>query len=300
MSRETPAGEATVALVCELFDVSRAAYYAAKKAPAAVAEKVVRLPRRPRHTPVEEALEAIREVIADQPAWGVRKVWATLKRRGMRISRKRVWAIMRAHGLVLARDREPGETTRGHVAVPEPNRRWATDMTTIHTRRDGPVAVIPVIDCGCRSLLECRVSKAQDSLTVLAPVAAALAAIFGAPANVPAGFEIRTDHGPQYTGGDAEKLMIAWNVDHTFAPVGRPTGNAVAERVIRTIKEELLWLRDWEDAAEVEAAVAAYLPRYNQGRPHQALRWQTPAERRAEKLGTAGAVPQAGAVAHAA
>lgn len=41
----------------------------------------------------------------------------------------------------------------------------------------------------------------------------------------------------------------------------------MAERVIRTIKEELLWLRDWEDAAEVEAAVAAYLPRYNEEPP---------------------------------
>jgi hypothetical protein len=31
----------------------------------------------------------------------------------------------------------------------------------------------------------------------------------------------------------------------TFAPVGRPTGNAVAERTIRTMKEECVWLADW-------------------------------------------------------
>jgi putative transposase len=285
VSRETPAGEAPVALVCETLGISRAAYYAARKAPEKRVEAVVRLPVPPRHTPAEEALAAIREVIADQPAWGVRKVWATLRRRGMCISRKRVWALMRANGLVLRRDREPGEPPRGHVAVPEPNRRWATDLTTIWTRKDGPVAVIPVIDCGCRSILACRVAKAQDSLSVLAPVVAALTAVFGSPANVPEGFELRTDHGPQYTGGDAAALAAAWHVQHTFAPVGRPTGNSVVERLIRTIKEELLWQQDWEDAAQVEAAVAAYIRRYNEERPHQSLRWKTPAEFRAERLG---------------
>jgi putative transposase len=286
MSRETLAGEAPVALLCETFGISRAAYYASRRVRTKRDEKVVRLPSRPRYTPAEEVLAAIREVIAEQPAWGVRKVWAALRRRGMCVSRKRVWALMHEHGLVLRRDREPGEPPRGHVAVPEPNRRWASDVTTIWTKKDGVVAIVPVVDCGCRSILACAVTKKQDSPSVLAPIAAALTAVFGCAENVPEGFELRTDHGPQYTGGDAAALAKAWNLEHTFAPVGRPTGNAVAERLIRTIKEELLWQRDWEDAAEVEAAIAAYLRRYNEERPHQALDWKTPAEYRAEKLGT--------------
>ncbi|MGC3998582.1 MAG: IS3 family transposase [Anaeromyxobacter sp.] len=111
------------------------------------------LRRAPRHTSNEVVLEAIRQIIQAEPAWGVRKVWATLKRQGLKVSKKRVHALMRAHGLVLARDREPGETTRGHVVVPEPNRRMATDFTTTWTKQDGWVAVVPTIDCGCRSVL---------------------------------------------------------------------------------------------------------------------------------------------------
>jgi transposase InsO family protein len=53
--------------------------------------------------------------------------------------------------LVLARDSEPGEPARGHVTVPEPNRRLATDLTTVWTRRDGVVAPVPTIDCGDRT-----------------------------------------------------------------------------------------------------------------------------------------------------
>jgi putative transposase len=74
-------------------------------------------------------------------------------------------------------------------------------------------------------------------------------------------------------------------VDHTFAPVGRPTGNAVAERFIQALKVELVWTRDWESLEELREAVTEWLQVYNHVRPHQALDWMTPAEKRAENLG---------------
>jgi transposase InsO family protein len=129
---------------------------------------------------------------------------------------------------------------RGHVAVPDSNRRWATDLTT--------------------------------------------QAVFGQPRQVPDGLELRSDHGPQYTGADAEAVCQRWHVLHTFAPVARPTGNAVAERVIQTLKVELLWTRDWESIAELEQAIVEWVDRYNHQRPHQALDWRTPAQQRAINL----------------
>jgi putative transposase len=168
---------------------------------------------------------------------------------------------MRAHGLVLARDCEAGEPARGHVVVPEPNRRIATDLTTVWTRRDGVVALVPTIDCGDRTAVV-EVTKDQHGPAVLASVEAKLLAAFGAPANVPDDVELRTNHGPQYTGADCEALCTRWKLRHTFAPVGRPTGNAVVERFIRTLKEELIWLRDWESADELRVAIATWLHHY--------------------------------------
>ena len=77
-----------------------------------------------------------------------------------------------------------------------------------------------------------------------------------------------------------------WNVDHTFAPVGRPTGNTVAQRVIRTMKEQCIWLRDWVSLKDLEAALAVWQSEYNERLPHQALHWSTPSERRHERLGS--------------
>jgi putative transposase len=284
MKRETVAGVATVRLLCKTFAVSRQAYYASQKAPEPSA-KVLRLPVRPDVAPAAKVLAHIKVIIGENPAWGVRKVWAALRREHeLKVSKKRVWAIMKANGLVLARDSEPGEPTRGHVAVPEPNRRLAADFTTVWTKLDGVVAVVPTIDCGCRSVLGMEVTKDQQAPAVLASVEQALREAFENPSAVPLDLELRTDHGPQYTGADCAGLVSRWGLVHTFAPVGRPTGNAVVERFIRTMKEEVIWLRDWNTAAELREAINAWLVKYHTRRAHQSLGWMTPSEYRAAHL----------------
>ena len=288
LSRQTEAGKATVTLACRAFGISRAAYYAALKPPKRRQPTVTRAPKRPPYATAEELLAGIREVLAEEgaEAWGVRMVWALLRRRGLRVSRKRVWAVMHANGLVLARDREPGDVTRGHVAVPEPNRRLATDLTTTWTKQDGVVGITLSVDCGCRSTLGFSVAKEQDAPTVLAATEQALKAAFGSPDNVPDGMELRSDHGPQFTGSDCAELCKLWRIEHTYAPVGRPTGNAVVERLIRTLKEEVIWLRDWDTVEQLRETVAAWVVRYNERRPHQALGYKTPSEYRAQHLAT--------------
>lgn len=288
MSRETSAGKATVWLVCRTFGLSRAAYYEARRS-----DKVVPLDR-VRKTPStvlvsDEVLEERIRALADEfQAFGVRRIHALLKREGQQVGVRRVWKMMRQLGLTLpaVSEREP-DPRFGHVAVPEPNRRIGTDLTTVVTRRDGLVAIVPVIDNGCRSALALVATKRQDSVAVLAPVRQALIRAFGDVGRVPEGVELRTDHGPQYTGADCERLCREWGLEHTFAPVGRPTGNAVTERFIRSLKEELIWLKDWDSLDELQAALDAFRVYYNERRPHQAHSYRTPTEYRQEHLGEA-------------
>jgi putative transposase len=279
----TSAGIAQVRHLSKAFDLSPAALYKAAHAgdtPTAVT------PCRPRRASVsdEQLLIEIQAITAAQPAWGHRKVWAMLRRRKILVARRRVWGLTRKAGLTFAPSARRCEPRRGTVVVPEANRRWSTDMTTAWTRHDGWVALTPVIDNGCRSLFAIGVTKGQDAPAILEPLEQDLRAEFGEPRIVPDDFELRSDHGSVYTGYDCEALCEDWNVDHTFAPVGRPTGNAVAERVIQTMKIELIWLRDWEDIAELQAAIEPWRIFYNTERPHESLNWQTPAERRADSL----------------
>ena len=290
MSLRTSAGIAQVHHLSQAFGLSRAALYKAAGAPEPAPC------RRPTVAPAitdDRLLAAIRELTTKHPGLGYRKIWALLQGAGKRVGRRRVWAMMHAAGLTFPPFARRGEPRRGTVVAEYPNRRWSSDMTTTWTRKDGWVAITPVIDNGCRSLFAIGVTKAQDAPAILAPTELALNEAFGTPDAVPDGLEYRTDHGSVFTGGDCAALCTTWRLDHTFSPVGRPTGNAVAERVIQTMKIELLWTRDWEDLDEVRAALEAWRQFYNHERPHEALGWQTPAERRAQHIAGYGALPVA-------
>jgi putative transposase len=285
MSRVTHSGEATVVQLCTLFEVSRAAYYAARTAD--TSPKVVPLRPLRSGTVTAPALKvAIEGVVAKYPAWGHRKVWAVVRRQGLKVGRRRVYEMMRELNLLLPATHEGRvPRPRGHVATAEPNRRLATDLTTVWTRNDGLVAIALTVDCGCRSILDVTATKSQESPAVLGSVERSLERAFGCPADVPEGVELRSDHGPQYTGRDAEALARKWGLEQTFAPVGRPTGNAVAERTIQTMKLECIWLMDFDGVEDLQSALDAWQDTFNHERPHQSLDWQTPWERRCERLG---------------
>jgi transposase InsO family protein len=154
----------------------------------------------------------------------------------------------------------------------------ATDLTTAVTRRDGLVAVVVTVDCGCRSMLDATATKSQESGPVLGSVERAFVDAFGTPEGVPPGLELRSDHGPPNTGKDAEALAQRWAYEHTFAPVGRPTGNAVAERTIQTMKVECLWLEEFDDVAAVQSALDRWRWAFHEEGPHQELNWRPPSE----------------------
>jgi len=60
--------------------------------------------------------------------------------------------------------------------------------------------------------------------------------------------------------------------------------NAMIERFFKTLKEECVWLHRFRSNRDhAFAVIAAWLERYDQGRPHSALGYLTPKEYR-EKL----------------
>jgi putative transposase len=277
--RQTSVGEAPLTLACETFQVARSSVSGARQA--APASRPRAAP--PRAVQPAELVAAVRAVLDLQSGWGHRKVWATLRRPGparppLRVSRRRVYELMRAHGWTLpATHREP-EPRRGHVTVAEPNRRIAADLTTVPTRKGGLVAVVLTVDCGCRSVLHAAATVSQSATAVLSSLEMGFIEAFGHPDAVGDGAELRTDHGPQFTGGDAGALCARWGIARTFSP-----GNAVAERTLQTARVERLWLRDFDDEADVQRALDTWRHTFNHERRHQALGWQTPAERRAER-----------------
>ena len=85
-----------------------------------------------------------------------------------------------------------------------------------------------------------------------------------------------TDNGCQPTSEKFMKNCAALGLKQIFTSYNNPKGNADTERLMRTIKEDMVWPYDWQSAFEFEQAFSNWVEDYNTDFPHMALGYQTP------------------------
>lgn len=259
-----------VSRVCRLLGTSRSGIYAsqARRASSPLASRAKRGPKVPLCD--RDLTERIREVLAASPfvGEGHRKVWARLRANGIRTSKRRVLVLMRRASLLA-----PGRTGRprgpqvhdGTIIPEQTNQRWGTDLTTTWTIEDGTVGVFVVVDHHNAEGLAVRVAQgAADRFEAIESLRTATnAALRSTTEGIAAGIELRHDHGSQFVADvyQAEAKHLGFVPSAAF--VRQPEGNGCAERFIRTLKEQLLWLKTFRNRAELQAAIDAWLITYN-------------------------------------
>ena len=220
---------------------------------------------------------------------GYRKVWARLRWRGVRTSKERVRRLMREHGLQaphrVGRPHGP-RAHEGTIVTEAPDVMWGTDMTTTVTLREGLVNVFVCVDhCGsdCVGL---HAAKSGNRFEALEPVHQGVREHFGSLGEGAAsGLKVRHDHGSAYLSDDFQGELAWLGIESSPSFVRAPEGNGVAERFIRTLKENLLWVRTFETAEELRLALLEFKRTYNEQWLIERHGWRTPAQVRAEKLG---------------
>jgi transposase InsO family protein len=85
----------------------------------------------------------------------------------------------------------------------------------------------------------------------------------GFNAGIAAGLAIRHDHGSAYVSDDFQRELAFLRATSSPSFVREPEGNGVAERFIRTLKENLLWVRHFATVAERNRALREFRRRYN-------------------------------------
>jgi putative transposase len=75
---------------------------------------------------------------------------------------------------------------------------------------------------------------------------------------------LRHDHGSNYMSGDFQDEIECLGIEASPSFVREPQGNGVAERFIRTLKENLLWARTFDTIDELRAALVAFARHYNE------------------------------------
>jgi putative transposase len=213
------------------------------------------------------------------PFYGSRRMTVWLRRTGYVVNRKRVQRLMSLMGREAIYPRphlSQGLSTHekypyllGELEVMRPNQVWATDITYIRLRA-GFLSLVAIMDWFSRYVLSWRLSNTLEVAFCLEALEEALA--HGRP-------EIfNSDQGSQFTSQEFTTRLKHAAVRISMDGKGRVYDNIFVERLWRTVKYEEVYLKDYVAVPEVIAGLGDYFQFYNHERPHQALRYLTPAE----------------------
>jgi transposase InsO family protein len=269
--------------VARLWGVSRATLYRHRR-PASVAERKRPGPRGA--TSDDDLVAAIRELLTGSPFHGEghRKLWARLRFAGIRTSRRRVLRLMREHGLLAHQRAGCPHGSRAHdgrITTERVDLMWGTDLTSVMTG-EGQAAVFIAVDHCSAECVGIHASHCADRFEALEPVKQAVRERFGAFAK---GVAAGLHHGSQYVSHDFRAEIRFLGIESSPAFVREPEGNGCAERFIRTLKENLLWVRHFNTVEELRLALIAFRQTYNQSWIIERHGYRTPAQVRADQIG---------------
>jgi len=233
-----------------------------------------------------ELVAQIREVI-DASLFhgeGHRKIWARLRFKGMRTSKARVLRLMREHQLLAPQRQVVPASAKAHdgtIVTERPNQMWGIDGTAARTRRDGQVTIFAAIDHCSADCVGMHAAKPATRFEALEPLRQGVKEHCGGfRKGAATGIQLRHDHGSQLMSDDFQKEIRFLGMESSPAFVREPEGNGCIERFFRTLKEQLLWVRDFEDLEELQAALREFRDRYNRHWLIERLAFQSPRQAR--------------------
>jgi putative transposase len=252
-------------LVCRIWRAARATVYRRRVPPRAEP------PRRPGPVgAIADAglLAAIRAVLIASPFHGEghRKVWARLRVAGVRTAKRRVLRLMRENDLLApSRVGSPrGPRSHDGTIIPETvDTMWGTDLTTTITG-EGQVAVFVAVDHCSAECVGIHAAPRATRFEALEPIRQGVRQHFARfAAGIAHGLAVRHDHGAQYMSDAFQNELEFLGIASSPAFVRAPEGNGCAERFIRTLKENLLWVQTFETVEQLRQALLAFRDTYN-------------------------------------
>jgi putative transposase len=254
-----------LAVVCRAWRLARSGIYR-HRAPSQTSPADRRGPVGP--MPDIALLGAIRAVLAASPFHGEghRKVWARLRHGGVRTSLRRVLRLMRQNDLLAPARVGAPRGPRSHdgtIISATVDTMWGTDLTTTITG-EGQAAVFVAVDHCSAECVGIHADARATRFQALEPIRQGVRQHFGGFGKAIAGsLAVRHDHGSQYMSDAFQKEIAFLGIESSPAFVRAPEGNGCAERFIRTLKENLLWVRTFETVEELRQALLDFRETYN-------------------------------------
>lgn len=265
-------GQLPVARMCELVQLPRRSYY----------HLLGRTQVEDSHI---ELRDHIQRIALEWPAYGYRRITAQLGRSDLRVNHKLVVRLMREDNLLCLRKRHFIRTTdsrhdlpvypnlAGQMKVTGIDELWIADITYIRLLREF-VYLAVILDAFSRRLIGWAL---ESHLRAELAVAALRMAI--SERTVRPGLVHHSDRGVQYASHEYTGLLEERAIQISMSRRGNAYDNAKAERFMRTLKYEEVYMYEYENMSEARERVGHFLEEvYNRKRLHSALGYVPPVE----------------------
>jgi putative transposase len=228
---------------CQLLDIARSSFYHHPPAPSYEELTLVKL---------------IDQQYLETPFYGSRRMSVVLRQHGYEVNRKRVQRLMRQMGIEAiypkprlsqaARDQLVYPYLLRDLAITKANQVWCTDITYLPVLK-GHFYLVAIMDWFSRSVLSWRVSNTLEVAFCLDALQAAIAR-YGCP-------EIfNSDQGSQFTSDAFTHCLKTSGIQISMDGRGRCLDNVFIERLWRSLKYELIYLKAFEDGIHLNQEVS--------------------------------------------
>ena len=236
-----------------------------------------------------EILSAILDIISDMPSYGYRRVWGILRKQRRTegqppVNAKRLYRIMREHHLLLHdKSARPKREHKGKIAVAESDMRWCSDGFEFGCYNGEKLRITFALDCCDREAIDWAASTGgYDSSTVQDVMLRSVEKRFGD--RLPeTPVQWLTDNGSAYTAYETRRFARELNLEPCTTAVSSPQSNGMAERFVKTMKEDYIAFMPKPDVRTALRNLAVAFTHYNENHPHSALGYHSTREYRRQR-----------------
>lgn len=263
--------------ICELFGISRQAYYQQLKY-----REIFMLNSR-------FILAQVHRIRLLHPRMGGRKLYSKLQfflaNHQIKMGRDAFFKLLATNGLLINKKRKRIVTTNSyhrfykypnlikHLEIKGINQLWVSDITYLKTTF-GFAYISLITDAYSRKIIGYNIASSLHAINSISALNKALETLFANGNNY--NLIHHSDRGLQYCSDAYSQLLLSNNIRISMTQNSEPLDNSIAERINGILKNEYMQQYKITTIQQAKALLNRSIDLYNNDRPHLSLAMFTP------------------------